>query len=214
MTHDVSAGLGPVLLAVLVEEASAVRETPQQCLLRREASLAAARNAALAAEYSARLIAQNLRCVARSALPMLSTAGSAMGANRDQFVRRARRRFHRECPADNSVGLLGRTQRLRLGLRLERLCIRRAESGMKLFEAEQPSRRLMPNCFNVLKRMKARAITCSRMCRRSRRALEASFSARKPDRAAAFPAAFGVPSSPARMRRPSEAKSARSMHAQ
>ena len=65
MTHDVSAGLGPVLLAVLVEEASAVRETPQQCLLRREASLAAARNAALAAEYSARLIAQtepSLRC--------------------------------------------------------------------------------------------------------------------------------------------------------
>ena len=52
-------GLGAVSLAVLLEE------TPEQCLSRREASLVAARNAALAAGYSARLIAQtetSLRC--------------------------------------------------------------------------------------------------------------------------------------------------------
>ncbi len=50
--------LGSVSVAVLLEEASADKETPEQRVSRRETSLAAARSAALAAGYSARLIRQ------------------------------------------------------------------------------------------------------------------------------------------------------------
>jgi len=83
MDHDFSAGLGPVLLAVLVEEASAVGETPEQCRLRRVTSLAAARDAAIAAEYSARLIAQaesSLRCAFSLADAFDSWFGTGGGA--------------------------------------------------------------------------------------------------------------------------------------